>query len=275
MKKILTVVLMLLLVSSAGKAQPVETFYDFTQLTILHDSLQLSEFTGKKVLVVNTASYCGYTGQLGDLRILDSLYGGQNFGIICFPCNDFGGQEPFDDSTIYQFYLGNYHASYQLMSKIHIKTPDTAEVYKWLQKESRNGVADVNVSWNFNKFAIDEAGHWVRHWGETVNPLDTSITNWILSPNTTGIAPKNNAAEILMYGNPAHGKIQLEINATKEAAYDISIFDLQGRYVENIFSGSISGSRFISYKPVLQSGIYFLKVTGGETNKVFRISYIR
>src|SRR5688572_9290014 len=178
MKKILTVVLVV--ITSALKAQPTESFHDFTQLTILHDSLHLSEFAGKKVLVVNTASFCGYTGQLGDLRTLDSLYGGPNFSIICFPCNDFGGQEPYDDSTIYQFYLGNYHVGYMLMSKISITAPDTAEVYKWLQKESRNGVADANVTWNFHKFAIDEAGNWIRHYGETVNPLDTSITNWIL-----------------------------------------------------------------------------------------------
>jgi hypothetical protein len=161
------------------------------------------------------------------------------------------------------------------MSKISITAPDTAEVYKWLQKESRNGVADANVSWNFNKFAIDEAGHWIRHYGETVNPLDTSITNWILSPNTTGIEQKNNAAEIILYGNPSQGKINLEIKTPKETHYDIGIYNLQGKLVENIFSGKISESRYISYSPDLESGIYFLKVTGGETNKVLRVSYLR
>ena len=271
MKKFLTVVLMA--VSTITMAQP-ETFHDFTQLTIAHDSLHLSDFAGKKVLVVNTASYCGYTGQLGDLRILDSLYGGPNFSIICFPCNDFGGQEPYDDSTIQQFYLGNYHVSYQLMSKISIRAPDTAEVYKWLQNESRNGVADANVSWNFNKFAIDEAGHWIRHYGETVNPLDTSITNWILSPNTTGLTPKSNAAEILLMGNPALGKIQLEIKTPKTTYLDVGLFNLQGKLIENIFSGNISGSRTISHITDAETGIYFLKVTGGETNHVFKVSYI-
>lgn len=271
MKKLLTVVLVA--ITFVTKAQP-ETFHDFTQLTIVHDSLHMSDFAGKKVLVVNTASYCGYTGQLGDLRVLDSLYGGPNFSIICFPCNDFGGQEPYDDSTIYQFYLGNYHVNYQLMSKIAIVSADTAEVYKWLQKQSRNGVADANVTWNFNKFAIDEAGHWVRHWPQTVNPLDTSITNWIMSPNTTGIAPKNYGAEIKLQGNPAIGKIQLEIKSTKAEYFDINLFDLQGKLVENIFSGNINGSRLISHNSTAETGIYFLKVSGGETNEVFKVSYI-
>jgi len=271
MKKLLIVVLVA--IAFVTKAQP-ETFHDFTQLTIVHDSLHMSDFAGKKVLVVNTASYCGYTGQLGDLRILDSIYGGPNFSIICFPCNDFGGQEPYDDSTIQQFYLGNYHVNYLLMSKIAIVSADTAEVYKWLQKESRNGVADVNVSWNFNKFAIDEAGHWIRHWPETVNPLDTSITNWIMSPNTTGIEPKNNRAEIILYGNPAYGKIQLDLKSSRSVYFEISLFDLQGKKVENIFSGNINGSRSIINNLSAETGIYFLKVTGGETNKVFKVSYI-
>jgi len=272
MKKIFTVVL--LLISSAIIAQPYETFHDFTEVTIVHDSLHLSDFAGKKVLVVNTASYCGYTGQLGDLRILDSIYGGPTFTIICFPCNDFGGQEPYDDSTIQQFYLGNYHINYQLMSKISIKAPDTAEVYKWLQRESRNGVANANVSWNFNKFAIDEAGNWIRHYGETVNPLDTSITNWILSPNTTGIEPRSNAAEVILFGNPAYGKIKLEIKPSKSTDMDVRLFDLQGKLVEIIFSGNVTGSRVINSVSTFETGIYFLKIAGGETNKVFKVSYI-
>jgi glutathione peroxidase len=261
---------------SGIQAQPYETFHDFTQLTIVHDSLHLSDYAGKKVLVVNTASYCGYTYELGDLRILDSLYGGPDFAIICFPCNDFGGQEPYDDSTIQQFYLGNYHVGYQLMSKISIKAPDTAEVYKWLQRQSRNGVADANVTWNFHKFCIDEAGHWVRHFPEMVNPLDTAIVNWILSPNTTGIYSNSSSAEIVLLGNPSHGKISVEIKPAANENFSVELYDLGGRRLENIFSGSISGSKNIDYTPEnLKTGIYFLKVESASASKVLKVCYIQ
>jgi glutathione peroxidase len=272
MKQIVTVVFFL--ISYCINAQPFETFHDFTQLTIQHDTLHLSDYAGKKVLVVNSASFCGFTNQLGDLRNLDSIYGGPNFAIISFPCNDFGGQEPFDDSTINVFYHTNYRVGYQLMAKISITAPDTAEVYKWLQLAGRNGVANANVSWNFNKFAIDEAGHWIRHWPETVNPMDTSITNWIQSANTTGIVAKNNSAEIILYGNPSYGKIQVEINPPKASDFNIGLYDLQGKLAEEIFSGTISGSRMITHEPSIETGIYFLKITSGETNKVYKVSFI-
>lgn len=274
MKKI-GIVLVLSFWSTWMKAQPYETFHDFTHLTIVHDSLHLSEFAGKKVLVVNTASYCGYTPQLGDLVTLDSLYSGPNFAIICFPCNDFGGQEPHDDSTIYQFYLGNYHVGYTLMSKISITAPDTAEVYKWLQLQSRNGVANANVTWNFNKFCIDEAGHWVRHFPSTVNPLDTAIVNWILSPNTTGITHRDNSAEVVLSGNPSYGKINLDIKTTVPGNITVDLYDLQGKHVEQVYSGISNKSRHISYVPeTLKTGIYFLKIQGAVTNKVLKVCYI-
>jgi len=272
MKKILIVVAITLF-SWVGKAQ--ETFHDFTQLTILHDSLHLTDFAGKKVLVVNTASFCGYTYELGDLRILDSMYSGPNFAIICFPCNDFGGQEPYDDSTIYQFYHSNYHVGFQLMSKIAITSVDTAEVYKWLQLQSRNGVADANVTWNFNKFCIDEAGHWISHFSQTVSPLDTAITNWIQQPNTTGIAPKNNSAELILRGNPAYGKIDLEIKTASEEDFTIELFDIQGKQIEQLFAGKIIDSRNFIFTPKnLDTGIYFLKVHNATMNKVMKVCYI-
>ena len=274
MKNILTVVAITLF-AFTGKAQPFETFHDFRQVTILHDTLDLSVYAGKKVLVVNTASFCGYTYELGDLRVLDSLYGGPNFAIICFPCNDFGGQEPYDDSTLYQFYLGNYHVGFQVMSKIAITSPDTAEVYKWLQLQNRNGVANANVTWNFNKFCIDEAGHWIRHFSQTVNPLDTAITNWIMSPNTTGVIPKDNTSGILLQENPSFGKIDLSIRSLALENFTIELFDLQGKQQAKLFSGSIKGDQHLSFIPEnLKAGIYFLRVSSASTSKVMKVCYI-
>lgn len=274
MKNILAVVAITLF-AFIGKAQPYETFHDFRQVTILHDTLDLSVYAGKKVLVVNTASFCGYTYELGDLRILDSLYGGPNFAIICFPCNDFGGQEPYDDSTLYQFYLGNYHVGFQVMSKIAITSPDTAEVYKWLQLQNRNGVANANVTWNFNKFCIDEAGHWIRHFSQTVNPLDTAITNWILSPNTTGVIPKDNSTGILLQENPSFGKIELSIKSLAAENFTVELFDLQGKQQAKLFSGNVKGDHHFSFTPEnLKEGIYFLRVSSASLNKVMKVCYI-
>ncbi|HKR05716.1 MAG TPA: T9SS type A sorting domain-containing protein, partial [Bacteroidia bacterium] len=258
MKKIISY-LTITLLSFTVKAQ-TETFHDFSEITILHDTLDLSDFAGKKVLVVNTASYCSYTPQYTNLVILDSIYSGPNFAIIGFPCNDFGGQEPYDDSTILAF-AHQYNVAFQLMHKISITAQDTAEVYKWLQLMSRNGVANAPVSWNFNKFCIDEAGHWVHHFAEFVDPLDTAITNWITSPNTTGIAALNNTPEIKLAGNPAFQKININVKTPAPADFTIRVADLQGRQVGKIFSGMVANFHSISYEPAkLNTGIYFVNV---------------
>jgi glutathione peroxidase len=273
MKKILSFISVLLLALSA-KAQ-IQTFHDFTELTIIHDTLHLSDYAGKKVLVVNTASFCSYTPQYTDLAILDSIYSGPNFAIIGFPCNDFGGQEPYDDSTIITF-THNYNIAFQMMHKISITAVDTAEVYKWLQLMSRNGVANAPVTWNFHKFCIDEAGHWVHHFPSAVNPLDTAITNWIMSPNTTGIVALNNTPEIKLMGNPAFEKINIHIKTPVPAKFTIQLTDLQGRDIEKIFSGTIDNFQSISYQPEkLNTGIYFVNIKSQTVNKTFKVCFFK
>ncbi len=257
-----------------AKAQ-TETFHDFSEITITHDTLNLSDFAGKKVLVVNTASFCSYTPQYANLVILDSLYSGPNFAIIGFPCNDFGGQEPFNDTIISNF-AHQYGVLFQMMHKIAITSSDTAEVYKWLQLMSRNGVADAPVTWNFNKFCIDEAGHWVHHFPSAVDPLDTAITNWIMSPNTTGIIPVNETPEIKLNGNPAIQKININIQTPAPAEFSIQLSDLQGRQIERIFSGTISNFQTISYKPgKLNTGIYFVNVKSDLVNRTFKVCFVK
>jgi glutathione peroxidase len=273
MKKIIYFLIIALFAFKAN-AQ-TETFHDFTQLTIVHDTLHLSDFAGKKVLVVNVASFCGFTPQYPGLVMLDSLYGGPNFAIIGFPCNDFGGQEPYDDSTILSF-THQFNVGFQMMHKISITAPDTAEVYKWLQLMSRNGVANAPVTWNFNKFCIDEAGHWVRHFPSTTVPLDTAITNWILSPNTTGIVALNSTPEIKLMGNPAFQNINLTIKTPVPTKFTVQLSDLQGRQIEKIFSGTIGKLQSISYAPEkLNTGIYFLNVKSDTVNKTFKVCFIK
>jgi glutathione peroxidase len=160
-------------------AQTSSNFHDFTVQTIEGNQILLSQYAGKKLLVVNTASYCSYTHQFTNLQYMYMQYGGPSFEILGFPCNDFGSQDPGSDSTINQFCTNNYDVTFQMMSSIHIKTGDTAEVYKWLQRGDLNGVRDARVTWNFNKFLIDEQGNLAGYYDSPTAPDDTALINWI------------------------------------------------------------------------------------------------
>ena len=165
-----------------GSAQNHSSLYEYSAKNIEGNSINLSKYLGKKLLVVNTASYCGYTPQFADLEKLYTQYKKYNFEIIGFPCNDFGKQDPNSDSVINIFCTSTYNVTFQMMSKISIVKGDTAPVYKWLQSSKLNGVKTTHVDWNFNKYLIDEKGHWVKHFSSATIPLDTAITNWIKSP---------------------------------------------------------------------------------------------
>ena len=156
------------------------TFHDYSAATINHDTISMSQFYGKKVMVVNTASYCAYTPQFTALEQLYTDYKSYGFEIIGFPCNDFGNQDPHADSTINTFCTGTYGVTFQMMSKVATISVDTAPVYKWLQCADLNGVSNAHVGWNFNKFLIDEAGHWVRHYDSGTLPNDPAIISWIV-----------------------------------------------------------------------------------------------
>lgn len=273
MKKLYFFTFLFFAFSFRGKAQ-TESFHDFYALKIVsQDTLHFSDFIGKKVLVVNVASFCGFTPQYPGLAALDSIYGGPNFAVLGFPCNDFGAQEPYDDSTILAF-SKNFSVGFQLMHKISITAPDTAEVYKWLQLQSRNGVANAPVAWNFTKFCIDEAGHWVKHFPSAITPMDTAITNWIQSPNVTGIVQKKMQAEILLLGNPTHDKINFKIKSDNPEQYTVKLYDLQGRQLDEIFTGKINGEQIFSYHPKkLSSGTYFIRLQSHSCSKALRVNY--
>lgn len=257
-------------------AQTTETFHDFNAVTIRGDSVSLSVFAGKKLLVVNTASYCGFTPQYADLESLYQQYGGQNFEIIGFPCNDFGGQEPGTNGSIDTFCTGTYNISFQMMSRISIAAPDTAEVYKWLQNASRNGVADAAVTWNFNKYLVDEAGHWIAYYPSTVNPLDTGIVNWLLSSNTTGIHEVNTVAPVRLLSNPVRNSVQLQYKGENKAEKSFEIFDLNGRLVFSQSAVKIHPDQITTLSVEgIDSGIYFLKINDDTSGaQLFRIAII-
>ncbi|MFI5218664.1 MAG: T9SS type A sorting domain-containing protein [Bacteroidia bacterium] len=250
-------------------AQALETFHDFTAVKINGDTMDLSILAGKKVLVVNTASYCGFTPQYDDLETLYSQYGGgTNFEILGFPCNDFGNQEPHDDSTINVF-CNNYNVTFQMMSKISITAPDTAEVYKWLQLLSRNGVADAPVNWNFNKYLVDEAGHWVAHFVGGVNPLDPVIVNWLTTTSVNEIGSQNNTFSV--FPNPAKNEITVNNNLFEDKCV-LKVYDSFGR---NVFQSSFNNYQSPIKIDVsgIAAGVYSVQLI--SENGVFQTKLIK
>jgi len=127
---------------------------------------------------VNVASKCGYTPQYEELQKLHEQYGGEDFVILGFPANDFGFQEPGSEAQIKSFCSKNYGVSFQMMSKVKTNRSRGHEVYQWLCNKAQNGVEDAKVSWNFNKFLIDENGNWVAHYESRMDPMSTEITTF-------------------------------------------------------------------------------------------------
>lgn len=156
-----------------------KNLHDFTVETITGDSFNLGSLKGKKVLVVNTASKCGLTPQYEELEKLYKEYGGENFEIIGFPANNFLNQEPGSNEQIAEFCKINYGVTFPIMSKISVKGKNIHPVYAWLTRKSENGVMDAKVSWNFQKFMIDEDGNLVDMVPPRKSPHSEKIINWL------------------------------------------------------------------------------------------------
>jgi glutathione peroxidase len=156
-----------------------KTLYDFTATTIDGKEFDFSTLKGKKVLIVNTASECALTPQFKKLQELYEEYGGDDFEIIGFPCNDFGKQEPGNNREIYEFCTQKYEVSFPMMAKITIKDDDMHPVYQWLTSSEENGTLDAKVMWNFQKFMIDEEGMVVDFVPPFKGPQNRRIMEWL------------------------------------------------------------------------------------------------
>lgn len=157
-----------------------KSIYDgnFKVKTIDGNDFDLSSLKGTRVMIVNTASFCGYTPQYESLQELYAEYKDAGFTIIGFPANNFGAQEPHDNATIKEFCSANYGVEFQMMEKISVSGSDMHPLYQWLTSKDMNGVADAPVKWNFQKFLIDEEGHLVEVLGSGVSPLDDKVINF-------------------------------------------------------------------------------------------------
>lgn len=150
------------------------TLFEFEMETIDGDKLMLAEFKGKKILIVNTASKCGFTPQYADLQKLHELYG-DKVTILGFPANNFLSQEPGSNDEIALFCKENYGVSFQMFSKLSVKGTDQSELYKWLSTKDLNGWNDTAPNWNFCKYLIDEDGQLQKFYGSEINPLSDEI----------------------------------------------------------------------------------------------------
>jgi glutathione peroxidase len=153
-------------------------FYSFKMKALDGDTIDFAKYKGKKVLVVNTASKCGFTPQYEELQKLHLEYG-DKVAVLGFPCNQFGGQEPGTSSEIQSFCKKNYGVTFQMFEKLDVKGTNQDPLYKWLTDKSQNGWNDKVPSWNFCKYLINEKGELVEFYGSTVSPTGNKITEAI------------------------------------------------------------------------------------------------
>lgn len=155
-----------------------KTFYEFKMKDIDGNEVDFNQYKGKKVLVVNVASNCGYTPQYADLQALNENYGDQ-LVILGFPANNFGGQEPGTTEDIKKFCSENYGVTFQMFDKISVKGVDKHPLYRWLSDKDLNGWNDKEPTWNFCKYFIDEKGDLKKFFPSSVKPMDEEIINLI------------------------------------------------------------------------------------------------
>ena len=144
--------------------------HDFTAKSLSGEDVSLADFRGKVLLIVNTASKCGFTPQYDGLEALFRKYGERGFEVLAFPCNQFGGQEPGTAEEIDTFCKVNFGVSFPLMAKIEVNGPNEAPLYSWLKSEAPGLLGTKSVKWNFTKFLIDRDGKVVRRYAPTDKP---------------------------------------------------------------------------------------------------------
>lgn len=151
-----------------------KSVHDFTMNTIDGDAMSLGNFKGKKMLLVNVASECGYTPQYANLQVLHEKYG-EKLAVIGFPANNFGAQEPGNSTEIKSFCTKNYGVTFQMMEKISVAGNDMHPLYKYLSSKEENGVCDEAPKWNFCKYLVDENGKVIKFFESKVDPLSDEI----------------------------------------------------------------------------------------------------
>lgn len=156
------------------KGDVPKSIYDFKVASLTGGTIDLSAYKGKKIMIVNTASKCGYTPQYAELEALYKQYG-DKLVIIGFPANNFLFQEPGSNSDISEFCQKNYGVTFPMAAKISVKGRDMAPIYRWLTNKEYNGFKNSSVKWNFQKYLIDEQGHLVAVFPPATSPKSPEV----------------------------------------------------------------------------------------------------
>ncbi|MBI2768336.1 MAG: glutathione peroxidase [Burkholderiales bacterium] len=142
----------------------MSTIYDFEAKQIDGKTVPLGNFKGKALLIVNTASACGFTPQFGGLEVLHETYGKQGLVVLGFPCNQFGAQDPGSNDEISQFCQLNYGVSFPMMAKIDVNGAGADPLFKWLTAEAPGLLGSKAIKWNFTKFLVGKDGQVIRRY---------------------------------------------------------------------------------------------------------------
>lgn len=155
-----------------------QSIYDYKVPSLEGGTIDFSKFKGRYILVVNTASQCGYTGQYEDL---EKLYEANKdkLVVVGFPANNFGGQEPGSNQEIKEFCKKNYGVTFPMAEKVSVKGSDTHPLFQFLTKKEKNGVQDAEIKWNFTKFLLDKNGKLLAVFPSKVNPMSEEITKYL------------------------------------------------------------------------------------------------
>ena len=167
-----------LTINSKSKNSKMPNVHSYEFRTLDGKMVKLSSYKGKKILIVNTASQCGYTPQYKQLEELYQTYK-EKLVIVGFPTNDFGGQEPGTNADIKTFCQKNYGVTFPMSEKITVEGKDVPELYKYLTQKSKNGKIDSKVEWNFQKYLIDEDGNLIEVFKSAIKPDDKKITAYL------------------------------------------------------------------------------------------------
>ncbi len=147
------------------------SFYDFTAIAMNGKEIKMSEYEGKVVIVVNTASKCGFTPQFAQLEELYKEYKDKGLVILGFPCNQFKGQDPGTNEDILEFCQLNYGVSFQIFQKIDVNGKNTHPLYKFLKSKAKGSIGN-SIKWNFSKFLLDRSGNVIKRFSPATNPVD-------------------------------------------------------------------------------------------------------
>ncbi|HXU99958.1 MAG TPA: glutathione peroxidase [Caulobacteraceae bacterium] len=151
--------------------------YDFTAQTLDGQPAPLSDYRGRVLLIVNTASKCGFTPQYTGLEALHRKYSERGLTVLGFPCNQFGAQEPGDAAEIASFCSSTYGVTFPMMKKVEVNGERPHPLYAWLKKQKKGVLGTTSIKWNFTKFLIDRSGAVVARFGPSTDPkaLESTI----------------------------------------------------------------------------------------------------